>query len=132
MRLRCGKFWTQEDRMDILIQSWILWRHIGYCGQKVKEKARLNLSKQDAAKYTWANATTVRKMAAEKTNTYYRQLKQAVIKDAREFFPSTFSYELPCTGFRDCFFAYQPAKEEACDAFRPWYAHEIKNSRKSC
>ncbi|XP_031352185.1 uncharacterized protein LOC116177359 [Photinus pyralis] len=126
MDMRCRRYWTQEDRLTFYEESMRHWNHLIYCDRSITAGARLDMSTQKARQYTWAHAYSVRKIAATKENIYYRQVKQVAINEAREFFPSTFSYELPTPNFRDCFFAYAPAKEDDCTYFRPWFSHEFK------
>lgn len=61
----------------------------------------------------------------------FSDVKQNIISDGREFYPTTFSYEFPTVGFRDCYFAYTPAKEEECYAYHPWMEHEKKELGRS-
>ncbi|CAH1119159.1 unnamed protein product [Phaedon cochleariae] len=111
MQLRCGKFWKQKDRSYYENFSKFGSKHTQVCYHEVPIP-KLNLSYEDAAKFSWFDAKFCRELIRQKNEIYHRAVKQQRINGAREHFPLTFSYEFPCPTFRDCYFAYFPSKEE--------------------
>ncbi|KAK4875440.1 hypothetical protein RN001_011862 [Aquatica leii] len=130
MQMRCGKYWEQEIRRPMHFMSMLHWRHTDHCKGKMKQRAGLGMPPEEAQKYTWARARTVKKIVLAKDTSYYREVKQIAINEAREFFPTTHSYEFPVPVFRDCYFSYLPSKEDACTVWKPWYSHEFKKLRR--
>ncbi|GJQ71279.1 hypothetical protein Trydic_g11017 [Trypoxylus dichotomus] len=139
MALRCGKHWTMEDRRRLHYLSRFYWHHLDYCNTIVRIQ-KLKISEEQANRYTWANAKYVKKMTSNLVQHYYRKVRQGIIEDGREYFPSMMDYQLPTKTFRDCYFAYVSNKEEAVFANRPWKVYEFidykliraKNAEKKC
>lgn len=48
--------------VNIFKQSFMHWKHLGYCSHKVKEKAQLDMAKEEGRKYTWRHAKEVRRI----------------------------------------------------------------------
>ncbi|VEN43874.1 unnamed protein product [Callosobruchus maculatus] len=111
MQMRCGKVWMRKDREKFQLLSITLWGHTQICYKSVATP-KLGISRKKAKTVTWKHAEVMKNMVAAKTNEFYRALRRERINSAREFYPTTFSYEFPTPTFRDCYFAYLPAKEE--------------------
>nr|CAI5823763.1 unnamed protein product [Callosobruchus analis]CAI5848954.1 unnamed protein product [Callosobruchus analis] len=111
MQMRCGKVWTRKDRDKFQLLSITLWGHTEICYKSV-DIPPLGISHKKAKTITWKHADAMKKLVAAKDEEFYRALKRERINSAREFYPTTFSYEFPTRTFRDCYFAYLPAKEE--------------------
>ncbi|XP_044270889.1 uncharacterized protein LOC123015290 [Tribolium madens] len=127
MQMRCGKFWTQDDKYKYVFKSRILWRHCDVCSVRRNPTPKLPITMEEAHAMNWSQAPYVKKMTNVALEKFYRTVKQHRVNFGREFFPTTFSYEFPFTTWRDCYFAYTPSKEEDVLARFVWQKYDYKN-----
>lgn len=109
--------------------------HTRRCQRKVLSKiVDLHIPLEVAENMTYSTVFSTQRRVREKLALFYRRLRQNTVEDGREFFPTMFTYEFPTPAFRDCYFAYTPAKEEEVHPLRIWKAHEYKHmsEKESC
>nr|XP_008199278.2 PREDICTED: uncharacterized protein LOC103314609 [Tribolium castaneum] len=127
MQMRCGKYWTQDDKYNYVFKSRILWRHCDVCNVRRNPSPKMPITLEEAHKMNWSQAPAIRNMANVAIERFYRTVKQHRVNFGREFFPTTFSYEFPFSTWRDCYFAYTPSKEEDVLARFVWQKYDFKN-----
>ncbi|XP_056632580.1 uncharacterized protein LOC130442443 [Diorhabda sublineata] len=110
MYLRCGKSWKQHERRRLNGVSKKCLTHTSRCYPKISIP-RLNISPKLLDKLNWNHFEFIRNMTTKLEFNFRRQIKYERINSAREYFPILFDYWFPFWTFRDCYFAYMPAKE---------------------
>ncbi|KAH1009316.1 hypothetical protein HUJ04_001688 [Dendroctonus ponderosae] len=125
IEMRCGVCWSYEDKVKSYGVSKSLWRHTDVCYKHLLPTT-MPYTIAKARMMTWKDAKHIKRVAAEKQEEFYRQLKNVNIDTGREFFATTFAYEFPTPTWRECAFAYIPTKEENIFPFKVVQPHEAR------
>lgn len=139
--MRVGRYWTYNDKVKSVTQSKTWWKHTDFCYTQSKP-TRMPYSNAKARTMTWRSAKEIRRVAAQKTDEFYRlnltcedvfsklwifrNVKQETVETGREFFATTFAYQFPTHTWRDCAFAYLPTKEENLFPYKIVQPHDTR------
>lgn len=71
LEMRIGRYWTYTDKVKSVTQSKTWWKHTDVCYTQSKP-TRMPYTNAKATTMTWRSAKQIRKVAAQKTDEFYR------------------------------------------------------------